>query len=155
MTTIYRVICDGRPAHRTEYETEGDAVEAIRREYGWAAVALSAPYCAGEEHGREVYGREAYASAEALAAAPDGDPFAPRILRVTGAEEETPALSPAAAACVEEAGVDVDADVAALRDGRTTPAALLRACLDGADDARVQGWREYVAAVCDAAEVTP
>lgn len=61
-------------------------------------------------------------------------------------------MSVSAAKCAEEVGADVDADVAAIRSGATTREALLAHCLDGAVDDRVDGWREYVSAVCAAAE---
>jgi hypothetical protein len=45
---------------------------------------------------------------------------------------------------IEETGADWQADLADLRSGRRTPAALLAHCLDGADPDREHGWREYV-----------
>lgn len=54
---------------------------------------------------------------------------------------------------IAETGCDPFGDVAALAAGRHTVRTLLAHCLDGADQDRVQGWREYVAAVSDAAEV--
>jgi hypothetical protein len=64
-------------------------------------------------------------------------------------------MSQGAATSVEEIGVDVQTDVAKLRSGEWTPAALLELCLDGVeDDGREQDWRDYVSAVALAAEVT-
>jgi hypothetical protein len=60
------------------------------------------------------------------------------------------AMTAAAAKCVRETGADVAADVAALHSGEHTAESLLAHCLDGADDDRTQGWREYVAAVANA-----
>ena len=56
-------------------------------------------------------------------------------------------LSLAAARCAEESGVNVEEDLDSLRSGLLTSAALLDACLDGADDDRVEGWRDYVSAL--------
>ncbi len=52
---------------------------------------------------------------------------------------------------MEETSTDVAADVARLRSGEITRDALLAECLDGADEDRVEGWREYVEAVSAAA----
>jgi hypothetical protein len=60
-------------------------------------------------------------------------------------------LTPAAIDNARETGADVEGDVAAIRSGAHTRESLLAHCLDGADADRVQGWREYVAAVCGAA----
>lgn len=66
-------------------------------------------------------------------------------------------LSLAAAACVEETGVDVAHDVERMRgDLRHLPAvdaieAFAVECLSGADPDREQGWRDYVEAIVDAA----
>jgi hypothetical protein len=62
-------------------------------------------------------------------------------------------FSPAAQANVDETGSDVAADIAALRSRAHTRESLLAHCLDGADEDRAEGWREYVAAVCEAAGV--
>lgn len=56
-------------------------------------------------------------------------------------------MSRAAATNVEETGVDVAADLAALRSGEHTAESLLAHCLDGADEDRVEGWRDYVSAL--------
>lgn len=56
-------------------------------------------------------------------------------------------LTTAALANIEETGTDVDADIARVRDGLTRDV-LLAECLDGADDDRVEGWEDYVSAVC-------
>jgi hypothetical protein len=61
-------------------------------------------------------------------------------------------LSRAALQNVEEAGVDVGADVAAIRAGTFTRETLLAHCLNGADSDRVAGWHEYVEAVVDFAK---
>lgn len=61
-------------------------------------------------------------------------------------------LTTAAQRNVDETSTDVAADIAALRVGKTA-GALLSECLDGADDDRIEGWREYVAAVANAAGV--
>lgn len=45
---------------------------------------------------------------------------------------------------IEETDADWTHDLQRLRDGSTTPEALLDFCLDGADPDRVQGWRDYV-----------
>lgn len=55
-----------------------------------------------------------------------------------------------AAEAVREAGVSPSADVARIRAGLTSEA-LLAECLDGADPDRVEGWRDYVAAVFEVA----
>lgn len=46
---------------------------------------------------------------------------------------------------IQETGCDVQADLTALVQGSTTEDALLEHCLDGADEDRETGWREYVA----------
>lgn len=58
----------------------------------------------------------------------------------------------AAAENIRETGCDVAADLAALRRGQQTPEGLLAHCLDGADEDRVQGWRDYVDALVAAVE---
>ena len=63
-------------------------------------------------------------------------------------------LTAAGAANLEETGMstpDVFSDVGCIRTGAKTAGQLLEDCLDGADDDRVQGWRDYVAAVVAAA----
>jgi hypothetical protein len=62
-------------------------------------------------------------------------------------------LTDAAMRNIAEIGNDIDVanDIAAIRSGRMSEDELLDLCLDGADDDRVQGWREYVDAVIDAA----
>jgi hypothetical protein len=52
---------------------------------------------------------------------------------------------------IEETGCDPQEDVAAIRRGAHTRETLLAHCLDGAEPNRVQGWREYVATICEAA----
>ena len=63
-------------------------------------------------------------------------------------------LTPAAVSRCRETATDPEDDVAAIRSGEHTRESLLARCLDGADADRVQGWREYVAAVCEAARTT-
>lgn len=63
-------------------------------------------------------------------------------------------LTRAAAVNVEETGIDPSDDVQRLRAGEVTPEVLMAECLDGADDDRVDGWREYVDNVADAAGVS-
>lgn len=53
----------------------------------------------------------------------------------------------AAISNLTETGTDWAADWRALKSGETTPEALLEHCLDGADDDRADGWREYVSAL--------
>jgi hypothetical protein len=60
-------------------------------------------------------------------------------------------LSAAAIANVQETGIDPSADVERIRSGSVTREALLAECLDGADEDRVEGWREYVSAVVEVA----
>lgn len=60
-------------------------------------------------------------------------------------------LTKAAAQFVEECGVDVVADLRQLHAGRSTRETLLTGCLEGADEDREDGIREYVSAVCEAA----
>ena len=62
-------------------------------------------------------------------------------------------LTSAAYANVLETGIDPEVDRIRIRDGKYTVAELLDACLDGADEDRVQGWREYVATIEYAANV--
>jgi hypothetical protein len=63
-------------------------------------------------------------------------------------------MSAAAADVAQWAGVDPAEDVQRLRNGQVTEAALAIECEDGAEDpATISAWREYVAAVCLAAEV--
>lgn len=56
-----------------------------------------------------------------------------------------PDFSDAALENIEETGADWTYDLERLREGRFTEESLLEHCLDGADDDRVQGWRDYVA----------
>jgi len=58
-------------------------------------------------------------------------------------------LSTAAVEALEEAGISdagVDEDFTHV-DAADDGAALLRACLTGADDDRIQGWTDYVSAL--------
>jgi hypothetical protein len=52
---------------------------------------------------------------------------------------------------VAETGIDPADDVCRVATAGLSRADLLAECLDGADDDRVAGWREYVDAVVDAA----
>ncbi len=59
-------------------------------------------------------------------------------------------LTAAAAANLSEVGmgaIDVTNDVESLANGQRTAEQLLEDCIDGADEDRVQGWRDYVDAV--------
>jgi hypothetical protein len=56
-------------------------------------------------------------------------------------------LTVAAQQNVDETGVSPESDLADLVSGALSEGDLLAACLDGADDDRVAGWREYVAAL--------
>lgn len=51
---------------------------------------------------------------------------------------------------IDETGASPLDDLAQLRSGAQTAASLLEHCLDGADEDRVEGWREYVAALVEA-----
>jgi hypothetical protein len=53
-------------------------------------------------------------------------------------------FSRAALESIFETGIDPRADIAALRAGTHTEASLLAHCLDGADEDREEGWRDYV-----------
>jgi hypothetical protein len=55
-------------------------------------------------------------------------------------------MSVEAARSVELAGVDVAADLARARAGLTSEE-LLAECLDGADEAHAEDWRDYVASI--------
>lgn len=57
--------------------------------------------------------------------------------------------------CIEEAGVDVAADIEALRSGRMTHDELIERGLAGADsDDRVSGWYDYARTVARLASAT-
>jgi len=60
-------------------------------------------------------------------------------------------FSVAAQANIEETGIDPADDIEAVRTGAKSATSLLDECLSGADRDRVQGWREYVDAVVEAA----
>jgi hypothetical protein len=60
------------------------------------------------------------------------------------ATELTRIFTYAAIENIEETGADWSHDLDRLREGETTPEALLDFCLDGAGEDRVQGWRDYV-----------
>jgi hypothetical protein len=57
-------------------------------------------------------------------------------------------FSQAALENIEETDCDALEDLAKICDGRLNSETLLLACLDGADDDRVQGWRDYVVEIC-------
>jgi len=61
-------------------------------------------------------------------------------------------LTPAAIDLVDETGCDPEGDVRDLLDGSQTRETLIAYCLDGAAEDRVEGWREYVAAVVEEAD---
>lgn len=56
---------------------------------------------------------------------------------------------------IEETDADVLGDLAKVRDGSLSLENLLLACLDGADDDRVQGWRDYVVEIARVSEQQP
>ena len=53
---------------------------------------------------------------------------------------------------IDETGCDPESDLMALTTGEHTPESLLAHCRDGADEDRVQGWRDYVDALVAARE---
>jgi hypothetical protein len=55
---------------------------------------------------------------------------------------------------IEETGADVADDLEAMIAGTHTRETLLAFCLEGADEDRVEGWRDYVLALEIAAEAT-
>ena len=61
-------------------------------------------------------------------------------------------MTNAAIDCIRETGCDPNEDVDAILGGRMTASDLRFTCLDGADADRVQGWRDYIAAVLSAVE---
>lgn len=52
---------------------------------------------------------------------------------------------------IAETGADWESDLRALKSGEHTEESLLELCLNGADEDRVQGWREYVETLVAAA----
>ena len=56
-------------------------------------------------------------------------------------------ITAAAQQNIDETGTDPMDDIDAIRSGEHTAASLLADCLDGADEDRVTGWHEYVAAI--------
>lgn len=60
---------------------------------------------------------------------------------------DTYSLPADAVANIEECGIDVIADVARFRRGEVDTDSLFAECIDGADDGRAHGWRQYVAAI--------
>lgn len=80
---IYKVVyTNGRPS--TEHATMADARRAVRDAMGWDDLATSDEYASEEGARGSVYGVECYRSRGASDAAPDGDPYAPRILIMRG-----------------------------------------------------------------------
>ena len=61
-------------------------------------------------------------------------------------------MTPAAVENVNETSTDVLADLHLLQHDHITPEVLLEMCLNGADEDRRQGWRDYVQAITKAAE---
>jgi len=59
-------------------------------------------------------------------------------------------FSQAALENIKETGIDPADDVARVRAG-LSPDALLAECLEGADEDRVEGWREYVERIAEEA----
>lgn len=57
-----------------------------------------------------------------------------------------------ALSAIEETGCNPQADLGALVAGTQTPAALWAHCVDGADDDRLAGWRDYFSAIAIAYE---
>jgi hypothetical protein len=64
-------------------------------------------------------------------------------------------FSRAAAEAIVETGCDPLEDVEAIRSGAHTETSLLAYCLDGADEDRVEAWREYVATIVAYDETSP
>jgi hypothetical protein len=64
-------------------------------------------------------------------------------------------FSSAALDCIEETGIDPLDDLHALIHGGEfgSPEKLLAHCLDGADENREQGWREYVEILATASRI--
>ena len=63
-------------------------------------------------------------------------------------------LTDAALENMAEVGIDslsADADVQAIANGTMTRDELFETCVNGADEDRIPGWSDYVAAVCGAA----
>lgn len=63
---------------------------------------------------------------------------------------KTPNFTTAAKQNIKEVGIAWKQDFIAMRDLGVTPTEMLEICLDGADDDRVQGWRDYVDALVEA-----
>lgn len=57
-------------------------------------------------------------------------------------------FSTAAQQNIDETGCDPQDDLYRVRVGEQTREGLLSLCLDGAEEDRVQGWRDYVATIC-------
>lgn len=53
---------------------------------------------------------------------------------------------------IAETGCDPSSDLQALIDGTHTPASLWEHCIDGADEDRIEGWRDYFSEVIGAYE---
>lgn len=74
-----------------------------------------------------------------------------RALRPAEKEDPMIALTAAAAQNAAETGCDPVVDAAEVRRCNMTKSEFLAVCLNGADADRVQGWHDYVDAVCAAA----
>ena len=66
-----------------------------------------------------------------------------------------PEFTRAAQENMDEAGVDATHDLSEIAAGLWSPESLLEHCLEGADEDREQGWREYVSALFAAADELP
>jgi hypothetical protein len=60
---------------------------------------------------------------------------------------DRPDFTDAALANIDETSANWAEDLGALRGGKHSAESLLAHCLEGAEDDRVQGWRDYVAAL--------
>ncbi len=59
-------------------------------------------------------------------------------------------FSKAAQQNIDETSADWERDLSQLQKGTVTPQQLLEKCLYGAEPDRVEGWRDYVAALVEA-----
>lgn len=62
-------------------------------------------------------------------------------------------FSAAAIRNIEETGIDPLEDVRRVREMLVSRDALLEECLQGADDDRIDGWQDYVSAICGLASL--
>lgn len=72
-------------------------------------------------------------------------------LREQGLEPVVLTFSAEAQRNIEETGCDPMDDMHRVVTGEQTREGLLAFCLDGAEEDRVQGWRDYVQTICEAA----